>query len=790
MSQRVLFVWGWALVVCLLLVHNAYLWLNKRLVLETDILALLPVQERDPALQQAFTHMVDSAQQRLIVLVGGDDWSQARRAADAYYAVLAPHPDLLQLDDHFTDQKQQDWLALFQQHRLILLTPHDEAALRSQPKQYWINIALRNLYSPFAGLKLGAWRDDPFSLFAEWVRARAHETPVRPRDGRLFVSGGQKQYVVMPFSLRVPAFSMAAQQAVIPLLDQAERAAYKTVSQVEVVAAGAILYAAAAGEQASLELSIIGIGSILGIIVLMWVTFHSLKPIAFIMLSIGIGCLGALSACWLLFERFHLLTLVFGASLIGGAQDYGTYFLCNRIAPDTHALDSWQLLRRLFPALALTLVTTVIGYMGLALTPFPGLRQMAVFSAFGLIFAWLTVVFWFPVLVRAATPGSGRMIYWSTITLERWPLLRLQRSGLLVVGLFIAFVVFGLSRLGVQDDIRLLQNPPKRLINDQIKLSKLLDAPTPVQFYLVSGSTSEVVLQREEILKDRLNLLIEKQILTGYQALSNWVPSTRAQVTRRNLIDQTLLNANGPLSALAAQIGEDASWVAAMRAYLLAPSSFLTPEDFLKTPVSEPWRHLWLGHRSWGYGSIVGLRGLTHASLPLLQHAGSGLDGVQWVDKVGEISSLLGRYRQYMSWVVLLSYFGVYGLLYPRYRGRTWRVLAPTGLASLATLALLGTIGQDLQLFHVLALMLLLGIGVDYGIFLHEHPSRRDDVAWLAVGLSASSTLLSFGLLSLSQTPALQAFGLTMLIGTIAVWLIVPCFRNDPVQSNESTSVR
>ena len=203
----------------------------------------------------------------------------------------------------------------------------------------------------------------------------------------------------------------------------------KAVPQVEVVAAGVILYAAAAGAQASQEVSTIGFGSILGIIVLMWVTFHSLKPIALIMLSIGVGCLGALSVCWLLFERIHLLTLVFGASLIGGAQDYGTYFLCNRIAPDTAALDSWQLLRRLLPALVLTLVTTVIGYMGLALTPFPGLRQMAVFSALGLIFAWLTVVFWFPILVRTGTLKSARVVNWCAISLERWPLLRLQSIG-------------------------------------------------------------------------------------------------------------------------------------------------------------------------------------------------------------------------------------------------------------------------------------------------------------------------------------------------------------------------
>ena len=94
-------------------------------------------------------------------------------------------------------------------------------------------------------------------------------------------------------------------------------------------------------------------------------------------------------------------------------------------------------------------------------------------------------------------------------------------------------------------------------------------------------------------------------------------------------------------------------------------------------------------------------------------------------------------------------------------------------------LALLGLAGQSLQLFHVLALMLLLGVGVDYGIFFQEHPGGRDPIAWLAVVLSALSTLLSFGLLSLSKTPALQAFGSTILIGTVTVWLIVPCFGRE-----------
>ena len=768
---------AWALVVCLLLAHNAYLWLGQHIVPDTDILNLLPVQERDPLLQQSFTHMVDAAQQRVVVLIGAPDWADAKRAADAYGAVLAKQPNLLQAMP-LTENTESDWLAEFQQHRLLLLSADQESKLQSQPPGFWVTSALAQLNSPFAGPKLGAWRDDPFDLFGGWVRERSQETPVRPRDGHLFVADANQQYVLLPLTLQVPAFSISAQQAVLPLLAQADAAARQLVPQVEIIKAGVILHAAAAGEQANREVSTIGIGSLIGIILLMWITFHSFKPIAMILLSIGIGCLGSFSVCWLLFGRIHLLTLVFGASLIGVAQDYGIYFLCNRLSADSK-LDSVTLLKRLMPGLLLTLLTTVIGYMGLALTPFPGLRQMALFSAFGLVFAWLTVVCWFPLMIGGGGLASGALVRVYGAAPVHWPLLRMNKATFGAVMLFIVLAVIGCARLGANDDIRLLQNPPAHLVSDQIKLSKLLDSPTPVQFFLVRGSSAEMVLQREEQLKKRLDPLIAQHKLSGYQALSNWVPSMQTQEARRSLLEEKILKDGSALTQLAAQLGEDPAWATTTRARLLEAGQPLNLDTFLASKASEPWRYLWVGAIDDTYASIVALRGTSSASLPALQQAGTGLEGVQWVDKVGEISSVLGRYRQYMGWVVLCSYLVVFGLLYPRYRGNAWRVLAPAAVASIATLALLGLIGQDLQLFHVLALMLLLGVGVDYGIFMHEHPKRGDTTPWLAVGLSAANTILSFGLLGLSKTPALQAFGLTMLIGTALVWILVPCFGKE-----------
>jgi predicted exporter len=778
----------WLLIAALLIGHNGYLWLVQRITPNTDILALLPAQQRDPVKQQAFNHMVDAAQQRLVVLVGAADWPQAVRAADAYRAVIARRPDLLTQDDSASDQVQRDWLAPFAASRLGLLTRQQRDDLKTLPADAWVQRGLSGLYGAFGGPRLGAWQDDPFGLFSGWVQQRAQETPVRPRDGKLFVEAGGRSYAVLLMTLRQPAFAMSAQQAVMPLLTAAQQAARQAVPPVELISAGVVLHAAAASRQASGEMSTIGIGSLLGILLMMWLSFRSLRPIALIATSIAVGCLGALSVCWLLFGQIHLLTLVFGASLIGIAQDYGIYYLCSRLRADRQP-DAAQrnLLRAIWPGLCLTLAAALIGYLGLALTPFPGLRQMAVFSGLGLIFAWLTVLCWFPLLATAGSLRASGLAQAFGASRARWPQWRGNRAGLLAAALFALFAAAGLGRLKVSDDIRSLQKPPAALLADQIKLGRLLDAPTPVQFYLVRADTAEQLLQREEALQDRLQPLIARKVISGYQAVSSWAPSARRQQENRELVRAALLGDAGPLAAIAQQIGEGPDWVARMRAGIAVPQAVLTPDDFLRTPAGEPSRHLWLGKVGGKYASIVALRGINdYANLPLLAQAADPRQEVQWVDKVQEVSGVLGSYRRYMGWAAAGAYLAIFMLLFLRYRLSAWRVLLPPALASITTLAVLGLLGLPLQLFHVLALMLILGLGVDYGIFLQEEPDRRDHFAWLAVGLSAVSALLAFGLLALSQTPPLQAFGMTMLIGMASVWLIAPCTAQAHVTPNES----
>lgn len=780
----------WLLVVLLVGAHNAWLWLVQRASPDTDILALLPSAHNDAVLQQAFSHMVDAAQQKVVVLVGDADWSRATRAADAYAATLQPHAALIAPAAGNAGELQQQWLAALDASRSVLLTDTQARQLADGSPEQWSRQALAGLYGAFSGPRLGAWVDDPFNLFSGWVQERAQETPVRPRDGRLFVERDGRSYVLLLLDLKAPAFSMAAQRQLVPLLAQARGAALAQLPGGEVLTAGVVLHAAAASDQASGEMATIGAGSLLGILLLMWLSFRSFKPIAYIAISIAIGCLGALSVSWLVFGHVHLLTLVFGASLIGVAQDYAIYFLCARLgAPAT--LASRSLLRQLLPGLGLMLLAAVIGYLGMAATPFPGLQQMAVFSALGLVFAWLTVVCWFPALVGPATLRATPLAHACSRSIHGWPRLTSMRGwhlkGAAAVFVF-GFCASGLARLHVSDDIRALQKTPQALLDDQIRVGKLLDMAAPVQFYLVRGESAEDVLQKEESLRRHLQPLMAERIIGGVQAVSNWVPSQRTQRANLALLDTALMQArNGQPAAIeqvARAIDEGPQWIADMRSRVRAHAQWLTPRAFLASPAGDSARHLWLP-LDHGAASIVAIRGLTdYRQLPRLAAVAPTVDGVQWVDKVGDISAVLQHYRQYMSWALAAAYLAIFVLLSLRYRRQAWRAIAPPLLATLMTLALFGWSGQALQLFHVLAALLVLGLGVDYGIFLLEPSQRERRFAWLTVGLSAISALLSFGLLAGSGSPPLHAFGLTMLVGMLLVWLLAPCFlATDPSQT-------
>jgi len=741
----------WLVVVLAIALHQWSFWVDGRL--STDVLALLPQDERAPDVALATRQLADRAARQVVVMVGAPTWDGARHAATVFRASMPAGWTAIVADDAGLAQA----LAFYRPWRDRLLTAGQRHRLQEADTVVLAQEALATLYQPGVAARLSAWAADPLGLWPQWWAERAGDIRARPRDGELALSADGLEWAVIVYETDGSAFALDGTPVRAAAVETG-RAAAQAVPGVRVLAAGVPLHAEAAAVQASREVNTIGWGSLAAVLLLVFLAFRSLRPVGLVALSLGVGCAAALSATAWVFGEVHLITLVFGASLVGVAEDYGIHYFASRQAHPHVAPRA--LMRRLLPVLWLALLTSVLGYLALGLAPFPGLRQMALFSAVGLVAAFLTAVCWFPLLDRG-TVKPTRFAAAIAASLARWPRLRRDhRSTLLCVAVGLAAAA-GLLQLHTDDGIRQLDSTPSPLMQAQRDIGRLLGVASPVQFYVVRGEGAEQVLQREEALKARLDGLV------GYRAVSDWVPSQLRQHTDAQLSVRVETQV---VAAVNAALRED-----------LERASFarepLTLERWLADPVSAPARALWLGPLDGGtQASVVMLRGLDDLTLlPRLAAVADGLPGVRWVDRTAQVSSLLGRYRVWMAGLLVLAHAAVLLVLVARHGRQAWRAWVPTVVASVLTLALLGWLGEPLQLFNVLALLLLLGVGVDYGVFLLEH--RDDGSAWLAVVLGATSTWLAFGLLALSSTPALRAFGLTLLIGLVLVGCLAPALR-------------
>ncbi len=732
---------GWTLVAIALVAHQVFLWTGG-LALETNVLAMLPTGERDPLVEGAFRQLTEEGSRSVVVLVGSAQEDEASRAARAFASALPP--GRLEAVSFLSANPLE-----LAPYREGLLTSKQAAWLSSQTPQALADRALTLLQQPVS-LRVGTFVEDPLQLFPEWLVERGSGLRVRSLGDQVVVDLESKHFIVLRYRVVGSAFALDGDPV---LKRQLSAASAAMPASVDVMMAGVPLFAEEAAVSANQEVSVVGFGSMVAIVLMVLVAFRSGRPLVLVGLSVAMGVIAGLSVTALVFERVHVMTLVFGAGLVGVAEDYGIHYFASRQAHPGRS--SVEVLFELRPSLFLAMATSVAGYAVLGIAPFSALRQMALFSSVGLLAAWVTVIAWYPWLDRGEVKQTRLSASWSA-SRAHWPTIGSPR-GAVAVALLVVVAFVGLSRLRPNDDLRVLSASSPKLLETQRRVADAMGLPSPAQFLLVRGADEDEVLEREEVLTSKLDALVREGRLRGFQAISGWVPSRDRQRAHQR---QFTLARDAVLATLSDQLEEASPPPASDR--------LLTVDAFLATSLGAEFRPLWKPG-----SSLVLLEAPTSDLFPELA-ALSALPGVTFVNTTGSISAVLGRWRVRMTELLLVGYALVFVVLAWRFRRRAIRGLAPTALATALSLGVVGISGEPLTLFHVLGLWVLLGTGVDYGIFLLEHSVTEGGEAWLAVGLGAVSTLLSFGLLATSSTFAIHAFGLTLGIGTLAVWVLSP----------------
>ncbi len=750
--------WG-AAMLALVLVFAAVV--APRMRVETSIFALLPTDERDPGVEQAVDRYTDQLARSSVFLVGARGFDTARASAQAFAASLRASGQFsqvrLEVDGALAQAARADL-----PYRGSLLSARHRAWLEQGQLQNLHDEALRALYTPAGFMRPFNAAEDPLGLLSAFVTEQRPPTGrARPQGDVLAFSEQELSYVLVIAQTGSSAFSVSTEEAAGAAI-AAARAAASAAGAGDIVGSGVIQHAAAAVASGKREMSLFSGISLLGTALLMLLAFRSLRPLLLTALAMALGAIAGLCACQWAFGQVHLVTLVFGSSLIGTSVDYAIFFFADRF----RASGEWQPRQApafVTPGIALGYLTTALSYLALLLAPFPGLRQIATFSAVGLGVACGCVLCLFPRLARGWPLPPQALVLRLIRRLAALPRLRSPR---LRIGLALAALLFlggGLLRLQFLDDVRALQSSPPDLIRQEVRMRELLGQSADRRFFLVRGDSPEQLLQREEALRARLAPLLADRRLGNLLAVSEALPSLQLQTANHALLAAQVYNADGLLPRLLREIGYGEPAIAGQLEAFAAGGAPLRPDAFFASAAAEPYRPLWLGQVDGGYASAVSLFDVTAPDA--VAQAAAGLPGVRLIDKLSDISEVLYRYRRIALLLIAAVYLLTWLLMARRYgyAGAAAMLLPAVGGGALA-IAVLAWAGVPVNLFHVLALLLVMGMGSDYTIFLRE-ARGAEAPALLAVVLATLTAVLSFGLLGLSSTPFLRSIGMVEALG-------------------------
>jgi predicted exporter len=432
-------------------------------------------------------------------------------------------------------------------------------------------------------------------------------------------------------------------------------------------------------------------------------------------------------------------------------------------------------LRAIGPALVTGALTTLIGFAALAGSGFRGLEEVALFSSVGLCAALITTFSMLPPLLPHHTPDVPLRRRIVARLARFFGALRLQRRRLwLLMAVAVIFSAFGLSRVRMSQDFMLGQLDAGLLAEDMRVRSRVLRFEQS-RFILASGADEEAALQANDRVAEVLEQATTRGDLAGYQSVARLLPSAERQRDVERVVRGALGDGQELVRVFSAEGFRSEAFGPFLEQLARPASEPLHYADLLASPIGSlvrPFR-ITLGQR---VAFLTFLSDVKHPAA--LERAVSAVAGARYIDQQAQLRSAYLACQQRALQLLCVGTLGVLLLLGLRYRDlrRTLAAFLPAVLGSLVTVAVLGCIGRGLDLVALAALLLVVSMGVDYGVFLVDANESEfaPTVALLSVLLAATTTVLGFGLLALSEHPMLRVIGLTAWVGMTACALLAP----------------
>jgi len=753
----------------------------------TDLSGFLPAHPT-PTQQLLVDQLRDGPASRLILIaIEQGDAAARARVSIGLVERLRKDPAFASVDNGAAVAGQRDREFLFQ-HRYLLSEAVDAQRFTAAGLGAAIRETIDNLASPAGLLFKSLLPRDPTGELLNVIDQLARSPTPQNRDGVWVSSDGSRALAVAQTAAN--GSDSDAQSRAIDAIRAAFAAAAAelpssaaTRPQLRLSGPGVFAVAARAKiEHAAVRLAIAG-----GILVvtLLLVVYRSLSALGLGLLPVATGALVGVAAVALGFGAVHGITLGFGITLIGESVDYSIYFFIqSRQVRTDGATGGWQ--QRWWPTIRLGMLTSVCGFASLLPSGFPGLQQLGLYSISGLIAAAFVTRFVLPALlppsltVRDVTP-LGRRVAGLLQTVQR-----LGRGAVLWSGAALAMLALAV----LYHDREALWNRELSALSPVSAEEQTYDATLRADLgaadvrdlVIVSGPDLESILRSAEHAARALETLVDEKVIGGFESPANYLPSMAAQERRRGSLPGAAdLRANLKQATEGLPLRADSLQPFLEDVEATRHAALVTPRDLAGTSLNSGFDALIL-HQKDQWNALLPLRGASAgAEIDLGKVAAalkdSQVEDARTLDLKQESDAL---YASYLAEAIHFSLAGMLALtvlLLVALRSplRVARVLAPLVLAVLTVAAGLAIAGVHLSILHLVGMLLIVAVGSNYALFFdrqaHAGEGGSQALTLASLVIANASTVIGFGLLSVSQIPVLVALGTTVAPGTFLALL-------------------
>ncbi len=786
-------------------------WGVLSLEVETDITHFLPPAD-DPRLTEVTRAVASSDLNRTVTLtIEAPDADVAARAARDLADRLRARRGIAWVRGGTDEDLERAFYELYFPRRLGFVSDDPERigqmlgddALRERAREL-----RERLGSPMGPLIRRIAPEDPWLLFPRHLERlrEAMSGSLRVHDGAFVTEDGR--YAVVWLATERSPFDTAAAAEIGQAIQEDFAAVNRAHGGALSLEQSSVHRIALASErQVREDVTRVSVAGTIGVLLFLVLIFGSPRYVVLGTAPLAVGVAAAVAVSAAVFGRVHGLTLAFGATLIGVAVDYVAHSLNHHVlAPDPAGPAGTM--RRIWPGLALGGLTTVAGVAALGWTGYPAIREMALFTSSGVLAALVAtraiLPSWLPrqprptrlhsAITRAAARaiealGARRAVLWSLPVLA------------------FALIAAGGFRLETRDDPQALAAADPALVAEDERVRSRVARVDAGRFVVAFGDDLEAALQ----VNDRVHAALEDARAAGEidTQRSLHVLLWSADLQRRNLdavlaIDDLAARTERAYAAEGFVEGAFAPFLSCMGDRSQCNCSCIGTCPPCNSGV------LGLGDLS---GSALGAMVAPFvveveggvAVLTFLHGVGdeeavaarvAGVEGAALFDQSEYLSQAYGAFRARTFELLAIGVLVVVALVAVRYRSvrATVAAVAPAVLAGAGSLAFVALLGEPLTLVHAVTVLLVLSMGVDYGVFMVESAGAGEGPTPTVVSLLVAcvSTVLSFGALALSSHPAMRAIGTTTAAGiglslvlAPAAWLLVRP-RRRPVLSRSS----